>query len=148
MVRSQIGNLTPDRAFGHNLCFNYPNGSCEPILNICVPRDFQWYKEFYNPMGFDPYNHSLKIQKSIWTQTPKVGVHLGVWRCIPSHSFTFLGAWMWLSGFILNLHLRKPLPWSRAQGLGYDTLPLQQPKKKLKQLQWPMFSWLYNSKKI
>jgi hypothetical protein len=23
-------------SFGHNLCFKYPNGSCEPILNIYV----------------------------------------------------------------------------------------------------------------
>jgi hypothetical protein len=28
----------------HNLCFNYPNGSCELILDIYVPRAFQWYK--------------------------------------------------------------------------------------------------------
>jgi hypothetical protein len=34
MVRNQIGSLTPSPSFGHNLCFNYPNGSCESILNI------------------------------------------------------------------------------------------------------------------
>jgi hypothetical protein len=34
MVGSQIDNLTSDPSFGHNLCFKYPNGSCEPILNI------------------------------------------------------------------------------------------------------------------
>jgi hypothetical protein len=39
---SQIGNLTPDPSFGHNLCFKYPNGLCEPILNIYIPRAFQW----------------------------------------------------------------------------------------------------------
>ncbi len=44
-------------------------------------------------MSFDPYNHSLKIQKYIETLTPKVGAQLGVWGFIPSHSFTFLGAW-------------------------------------------------------
>jgi hypothetical protein len=27
MVRSQIGKLTPDPSFDHNLCFKYPNGS-------------------------------------------------------------------------------------------------------------------------
>jgi hypothetical protein len=37
-------------------------------------------------MGFDPYNCSLKIWESIRTPTPKVGVHLEVWRFIPSHS--------------------------------------------------------------
>ncbi len=40
VVGSQIGNLTLDLSFGHNLCFKYPNGSCEPILNIYVPTDF------------------------------------------------------------------------------------------------------------
>jgi hypothetical protein len=44
MVRSQIANLTPDLSFGHNLCFRCPNGSCEPILDIYVSIDFQWYK--------------------------------------------------------------------------------------------------------
>jgi hypothetical protein len=44
-------------------------------------------------MSFDPYNRSLKIRKSIGTPTPKVGVPLGVWGFIPSHSFTLLGAW-------------------------------------------------------
>jgi len=44
-------------------------------------------------MGFDPCDHSLKIQESIGTLTPKVGVQLGVWRFIPSHSRTFPGAW-------------------------------------------------------
>jgi hypothetical protein len=31
-------------------------------------------------MGFDPCNRSLKIQESIGTPTPTVGVHLGVCR--------------------------------------------------------------------
>ncbi len=31
-------------------------------------------------MGFDPYDCSLKIWESIGSPTPKVGVHLGVWR--------------------------------------------------------------------
>jgi hypothetical protein len=44
MDASQIDNLTPDPYFGHNLCFKYPNGSCEPILDIYVSRSFQWYK--------------------------------------------------------------------------------------------------------
>jgi hypothetical protein len=62
-----------------------PNGSCEPILDIYVPKDFQSYKDFFNPMRFDPYNHSLKIWKSIGTPTPKVGTDfsyiLGSMRC-------------------------------------------------------------------
>jgi hypothetical protein len=44
MVRSQTINLTPGLSFGHNLCFRYPNGSCELIVNIYVSIAFQWYK--------------------------------------------------------------------------------------------------------
>jgi hypothetical protein len=38
-------------------------------------------------MSFDPFNHFLKIWKSIGTQTPKVGAHLGVCGFIPSPSY-------------------------------------------------------------
>jgi hypothetical protein len=44
-------------------------------------------------MSFDPYNCPLKIQVSIGTRTPKMGVHLGVWGFIPSHSLALLGTW-------------------------------------------------------
>jgi hypothetical protein len=53
IVGSQIDNLTLDPSFGHNLCFKRPNGSCEPILNIHVPKAFQCYKYFFNLMNFD-----------------------------------------------------------------------------------------------
>jgi hypothetical protein len=82
VVRSQTANLTPNPSFGHNLCFRCPNGWCKPISDIYVPKDFQWYKERFNPMSFDPCNHLLKIE-----------VHLGVWGFIPSHSFALPGAW-------------------------------------------------------
>jgi len=93
VVGSQIANLTFDPSFGHNLCFKYANGSYEPILDIYVPRAFQWYKELLNLMSFDPCNRTLKIWESIGTTTPKVGAHLGVWGFIPSHSLTFPRAW-------------------------------------------------------
>ncbi len=54
MVGSQIGILTPDLFWGQNLCFKFSNGSCKPILDIYVLRNFQWYKKFFNPMNFDP----------------------------------------------------------------------------------------------
>jgi hypothetical protein len=82
MVGNQIDNLTLNLSFGHNVCFKCPNGSCKPILNLYVLRSFQWYKELFNPMGFDPCNCSLKIRESIETPTPKVRVQLGVWRFI------------------------------------------------------------------
>ncbi len=53
MVKSQIGSLTPDPSFGHNLCFKYPNGSCKPILDIYISRALSWCKELFNPMSFD-----------------------------------------------------------------------------------------------
>jgi hypothetical protein len=86
VVGSQTSNLTPDPCFGHNLCFRCPNESCEPIVDIYVQRTFQWYKELFNPMDFDPCNCSLKVQESIKTPTPKVGAHLGAWGFIFSHS--------------------------------------------------------------
>jgi hypothetical protein len=69
------------------------NGSCKPILDIYIIRSFQWYKELFNPMSFDPYNRSLKIRKSTGTPIPKMGAHLGLWGFIPSHCFALLGAW-------------------------------------------------------
>jgi hypothetical protein len=50
---------------------------------------FQWYKKLFNPMSFDHYNHLLKIQESIRTPTPKVGIHLGLWGFICSLSYSF-----------------------------------------------------------
>jgi hypothetical protein len=90
---SQTANLTPGLYFGHNLCFRCSNGSCKPILNIYVSIAFQWYKELFNPMGFDLCNCPLKIRESMKTPTPKMGVHLGVWGFIPSHSFALSGSW-------------------------------------------------------
>jgi hypothetical protein len=116
VVGSQTNNLIPNPSFGHNLCLKCPNGSCKPTLDIYVPRDFQWYKELINPMGFDTCNCSLKIWKSIETPTPKMGAHLGVWVFIPSHSPALLGAWNVTPRLPLGPHLCKPLPWSRAQG--------------------------------
>jgi hypothetical protein len=110
MVESQIGNLTPDPFFGHNLCFKNPNGSWEPILDIYIPRAFQWYNELLNPIGFVPYNCSLKIQKSIGTPTPKVGAHLGVWGFISSHFPTLPRPWDVTPSFTLGPNLHKPLP--------------------------------------
>jgi hypothetical protein len=92
MVRNQIDDSTFNLSFGHNLCFRCLNGSREPILDMYVPKAFQWYKENFNPLGFDSCNHSMNIQEFTKNPTPKVKAPLGVWRFIPSHSFTFRGA--------------------------------------------------------
>jgi hypothetical protein len=78
MVGSQIVNLIPDPSIGHNLCFKCPNGSCEPILDINVSINFQWYKELLDPLSFGPCNRSLNIRESTETPTPKVEAPLGV----------------------------------------------------------------------
>jgi len=92
MVKNQIGTLIIDFSFGHNLCIKYSNESYKPILDIYVSKSFQWYKELFNPMIFDPWNYSLKIWKSIKTLIPKVGAHLRVCGLIPSHSLTLSGS--------------------------------------------------------
>jgi hypothetical protein len=92
-VEIETANLTPNLSFSHNLCFKCPNGSCEPILDMYISITFQWYKKKFNPMGFDSCNRFLKIREFIGIPTPNMGVPLGVWRFIPSHSFTLSGAW-------------------------------------------------------
>jgi hypothetical protein len=126
--KSKIDNLTFDLFFGHNLCFKYSNGSCEFILDIYVLRYFQWYKELFNSMNFDACNRPLKIRESIGTPIPKMGAHLGVWGFIPSHFFTLLRIWNVIPGLTLSPHLCKPLPWSWAQGQGYDNCKIPQKK--------------------
>jgi hypothetical protein len=116
MVESQIANLTPNFPFGHNLCFKCPNGSCKPILNIHILISFQWYKELFNPLGFDLCNGTLNIWESIRTPIPKVEAPLGVWGFIPSHFLTLPGACGMTPGFPLGPQPCKPLPWSWAQG--------------------------------
>ncbi len=86
-------NLILSPSFDHKLCFKYPNGSCDPILNIYVSRTFRWYKKLFNLMSFDSCNCFLKIQKSIKILILEVGAHLGVCGFIPSHSPTFPGTW-------------------------------------------------------
>jgi hypothetical protein len=108
VVGSQIANLTPSPSFGHNLCFRCLNGSCKPILDIWFSIDFQWYKELLNAMGLNPYNHALKIQESTGTPTPKMGILLGVWGSIPSHSLALPGACGMIFGFLLARNLVTP----------------------------------------
>jgi hypothetical protein len=88
VVKSQTGNLTPDPSFGHNLYFKCSNEQWKPILNIYVPRDFQWYKEHHKSLRFDSWNRSMKIWEFTGIPSPKVGVALVVWVFTPSHSLT------------------------------------------------------------
>jgi hypothetical protein len=92
VVGNQTANSTSGLSFGHNLCFRCPNGWCEPILDIDISITFQWYKKLFNALDFDPCNRSLNIWEFIGTPIPKVGVPLGAWGFIPSHSLAFSGA--------------------------------------------------------
>ncbi len=64
VVGSQTANLIFDIFWGHNLCFRCLNARCKPFSDMYVSIAFQWYKELFKIMGFDPYNHILKIQDS------------------------------------------------------------------------------------
>jgi len=108
VVRSQIANLTLDFSFGHNLCFKYPNGSCQPILDIYVPRvsndirnfSIQWVLTFVialwkfgSPLGF---------------QFPKWGL---IWECGGSFPHTLLHSReheVWLPGSLLACVFASP----------------------------------------
>jgi hypothetical protein len=86
VVESQTANLTPGLSFGHNLCFRYPNGQCEPILNIYASIAFQSYKKKFKEMSFEPWNCALKIRKSIWDSNSQHRSSLG---SVKVHSLTF-----------------------------------------------------------
>jgi hypothetical protein len=109
VVRSQTANLTPGLPFGHNLCFRCPNESCKTILYIYVSIDYQLYKELFNPLGFDPWNRSLKIQKSTETLNSQSGNSLGSVRV---HSLTL----SFTPGLPLGSQPCKLLLWLRARG--------------------------------
>jgi hypothetical protein len=85
VVESQIVNLIPGPSFGYNLCFKCPNGSCKPILDIYVSKDFQWYKELLNPMGFDPWKLFFKDSKVHRTSNSQIESSLG---SVKVHSLT------------------------------------------------------------
>ncbi len=85
VVKNQIVSLTPDLSFGHNLCFRCPNGRHGPILDIYASIAFQWYKELFEAMSFDPCNYALKIQESIWDSNSQHGSSFGSVRV---HSLT------------------------------------------------------------
>ncbi len=118
MVGSQTVNLTFSPSFGHNFCFKCPNGSCEPILNIYVSIAFQWFEELFEPLCFDPCNHSLNLRESIGIPTPNMGVHMGVWGFFPSHFFALPGHENATPGLSLGSHPCKPFALAVSPRLG------------------------------
>jgi len=118
MVRSQTASLTPSPSFGHNLCFRCPNEQWEPTLDIYVPRAFQWYKERYKPLSFDPSTWSLKFWESTGIPSPKVGVALGVWGFTPSHFPTLPGVCDVIPALSLGPHSCNPFALVASTKLG------------------------------
>jgi hypothetical protein len=105
VVKNQIHNLTTNFSFSHNLFLNYPNGSCELILNIYVPRTFPCYKELFNPMSFDPCNRSFKIWSVHLNSNSQSGSSLGNVKGSFPHTFLHSRKHeMWLPGFTLGPH--------------------------------------------
>jgi hypothetical protein len=88
VVGSQISNLTLGLSFGHNLCFRCPNEQCKLILDIYALITFQWYKEFFEAMSFDPWNRVLKVWESICNSNFQHGSWL--WS-VRLHSLTLFG---------------------------------------------------------
>jgi hypothetical protein len=87
MVRSQIDILIPGLSFGYNLCCEYSNGSCKPILNIYVLKSFQWYKNFSIQWILTPqitfwkFGSLQGLQFTKWEST---------WECVSSFLHIFL----------------------------------------------------------
>ncbi len=105
-----------DLFFGHNLCFRCPNGRCKPILDIYVSITFQWYKELFEVMSFDPCNCAVKIRESIWVFNSYNESSL---ESVKVHSLTFFalpGACDVTLGLSFDLQHCNPLSQLRAQG--------------------------------
>ncbi len=75
VVGSQIVSLTPGPSFAHNLGCRCPNGQCEAIFDIYVPRPFQWHQEHLNVRCFGPFCGTLNIRESRRTPNPQL------WKC-------------------------------------------------------------------
>ncbi len=106
VIGSQIANLIPNPSCGHNLCFEYPIGSCEPILDIYIPITLQWYKEKFPCNEFWPLKspsedsevHQNSDSRS-GSSFGSVGVHslilsynLGSMKC-DSHVHSWPASW-------------------------------------------------------
>jgi hypothetical protein len=113
VVKSQIGSLTLDPSFGHNLCLKYP---CKLILDIM-------FEELYKNIMKSSIDWFMTLAIALWKLESPSGLQLPkwefTWECGCSFLHTLLNSWehqMWLLGFTLGLHLYKPLLWLWAWG--------------------------------
>jgi hypothetical protein len=77
VVRIQIGNLTPNPSFDHNLGCKCPNAQCKAIFDIYVSRTFEWHQEQPNARCFGPCCRALNIRESRRTPNPQLFQVLG-----------------------------------------------------------------------
>jgi hypothetical protein len=64
MIKNQTTNLTSSLSFAHNLCFRFPNGSCEPILTST-------FQELSNDIKNSSIHWVLTPAIALWT----LGIH-------------------------------------------------------------------------
>jgi hypothetical protein len=70
VVGNQIGSLTLNPSFAHNLGCRCSNCQCEVIFDIYVSRPFQWHQEHPNARCFGPCCRALNIRESRRTPNP------------------------------------------------------------------------------
>jgi hypothetical protein len=101
VVENQIVNLILDLSFGNNFCFQCPNGSCDPILDIYIPRFFNDLRNFSIQWVLTPtitlwrFGNPLGFQLSRWEF---------IWECGGSFFHALLHSReheMWLLGSLL-----------------------------------------------
>jgi hypothetical protein len=112
VIRSQIANLTLTLgpSFDHNLCFRCANESYKLILDIYVPRSFQWYKKRFSNEFWPLQLLSKDSRVHRDSNSPKWEFP---WECEGSFPRILLHSRkheMWLPGFPLGSHSCKPLP--------------------------------------
>jgi hypothetical protein len=108
VIGSQIDKLTLGPSFGHNLCFKCPNGSCEPIWDIYVPKDF-------NGIRNSSIHWVLFPEIIFWKFGSPPGLQLLkwelFWECESLFLHTLLHSWeheMWPPSFLLARPLASP----------------------------------------
>jgi len=103
MVRNQIGALSVDLSFGHNLYYKYSNGSCKPIFNIYVSRTFQDIRKFSIqwvwPLKLLSKNSIGNPFRSVWAHSLTLFCTFGLhFQLAPFHAFSLVMSprlWSW-----------------------------------------------------
>ncbi len=73
VVESQIGKLTPDPSLGHNLCFTYRNGSCEPFWT-------SKFQDIFNDINNSSIQWVLTPEITLWRFRSPSGLQLPKWE--------------------------------------------------------------------